>query len=84
MTDYLWVNPDPGDEPEGPEEEDLVTEDHVHFYEYGGPRRGPAVTVEGDADWRQAVVAWMREQQFYPNVWFLSDHGNAHLLDLNP
>jgi hypothetical protein len=84
MSDYLWIMPDPGDEPDGPEDEDLVTKDHVHFYEHGGPRRGPVVTVELGQDWRRAVVAWMREQQFYPNVWFLSDHGNAHLLDLNP
>lgn len=22
------------------------------------------------------------EQNFFPNVWFISDHGNAHLLEL--
>ena len=28
--------------------------------------------------WR--VEAWMRVGSFYPNVWFMSDHGNAHLI----
>lgn len=26
------------------------------------------------------VKAWMEEQEYWPNVWFVSDHGNAHLI----
>jgi hypothetical protein len=31
----------------------------------------------------QAVRAYMERTQFWPNVWFISDHGNAHLMDLS-
>jgi hypothetical protein len=62
-----------------PEEGDLVTSDHVHFYANG--RR--VVTVDADASktrmWRQ-LDAYMKSQNFYPNVWFISDHGNAHIM----
>jgi len=31
----------------------------------------------------EAVIrAYMDRVQFWPNVWFISDHGNAHLMDL--
>ena len=29
---------------------------------------------------RQQIVEAMRSQNFYPNVWVVSDHGNAHLM----
>jgi hypothetical protein len=31
-----------------------------------------------------AIRAYMDRVQFWPNAWFISDHGNAHLMDLNP
>jgi hypothetical protein len=52
---------------------DYTTNDHVRFYQYG--KR--VVTVEGDADWRDAVQAHMDANQFFPNVWLISDHGNV-------
>lgn len=30
----------------------------------------------------QAIKAYMVKTQFWPNVWFISGHGNAHLIDL--
>lgn len=30
----------------------------------------------------QAIKAFMVQEQFWPSVWFISDHGNAHLMDL--
>lgn len=30
----------------------------------------------------QAVRQYMERSQFWPNVWFISDHGNAHLMTL--
>jgi hypothetical protein len=65
-----------------PEEGDLVTEDHRRFYEIGGTR-GPALVVGEHDDWRQAVMAHMDAQQFWPNLWFRSDHGNMHQLLLS-
>lgn len=29
-----------------------------------------------------ALRAYMERTQWFPNVWFISDHGNAHLMDL--
>ncbi len=41
------------------------------------------VAREGDVSdasmWRQ-IDAEMARQKFWPNVWFVSDHGNAHLM----
>jgi hypothetical protein len=71
-----------------PCEGDLVTEDHISFYTIGGSYRWPIklqrrdVTVDADEDWQDVVRASMDKQQFWPNVWFVSDHGNWHALTL--
>lgn len=74
--------------PVEPQEDDYTTEDHIHFYQYGKL----VVTVpkvilpgfKGDDcevdDWRPHVKAHMDKEQFWPNVFWISDHGNAHLL----
>ena len=51
------------------------------YYAWIGPgkpqeRMGPFATVE------DALRAYMDRVQFRPNCWFISDHGNAHLMDL--
>lgn len=66
-----------------PQDDDLATSDHSHFYEVG--RSGRVVlTVDPDADraemWRE-IDAYMNRQGFFPNVWFVSDHGNVSLLE---
>ena len=33
-------------------------------------------------DYKAALRAYMERTQFWPNAWFISDHGNAHLIDL--
>lgn len=71
---------DDEDEVEGPVEGDLVTEDHRTFWGHDMQRRRPAVTVDDVEDPWPEIDAWMEKQQFYPNVWFLSDHGNFTLL----
>jgi hypothetical protein len=57
---------------------DYTTNDHVRFFQF----HKRVVTVEGDADWRDAVKAHMDAEQFWPNVWFISDHGNVEQLSL--
>lgn len=60
-------------EEESPEEGDYTTEDHEHWYQHG------KLAVEGDyAD----VVQHMNQEKFWPNAWFISDHGNAHLITM--
>lgn len=51
------------------------------YYAWIGPgkpqeRMGPFATV------KDALRAYMDRVQFWPNCWFISDHGNAHLMDL--
>lgn len=90
-----------------PCEDDLTTEDHTTFYQYGrrvlwsesrwnghgeptdhwyyserGDRFGDVLGDFGD-DHAAAVRAYMERVQFWPACWFISDHGNAHLMDLN-
>lgn len=67
------------DEGEGePEEGDYTTEDHIHFYQYGKC----VVVVPDGEEWAAVVKAHMDREQFWPNVYFVSDHGNSHLLSL--
>lgn len=43
---------------------------------------GKQFKVEAE-DYRAALRAYMDRTQFWPNAWFISDHGNAHLIDLS-
>jgi hypothetical protein len=56
-----------------PEEGDIVTTDHEHWYQDG------KLVVTGDEN---DVREYMDDERFWPNVWFISDHGNAHLITL--
>lgn len=81
--DFVQIQED--DPPEEPGEEDMTTADHINLWDgsvFGGHRK-PAVVVREGQDWRREVKRYMLKQKFYPNVWFISDHGNAHLLNLN-
>ncbi len=54
-----------------PEEGDITTEDHEHWFQYGKPYHTgdyPSLKAKMDAD------------KFWPNVFWVSDHGNAHLV----
>lgn len=61
-----------------PDEEDITTGDHRTFYQSGKLW----LEVGEDEDMTGAIRAKMDEEQFWPNVWFISDHGNAHLMSL--
>jgi len=64
-------------EDEGPQEGDWVTDDHHTFREHDG--RGVFhVDLESDM-WKQ-IEAEMAARRFWPNVWFVSDHGNARVM----
>jgi hypothetical protein len=76
-------------EPTEPEEEDLITYDFRTFYVAGHHsvfdvklERNCKVKVGPDEDWKPAVKAYMDKHQFWTNVWWISDHGNANLLSL--
>ena len=61
-----------------PEEGDYTTTDHLNFYQYGKLALNVA---EGDP-WAHRLAEVMKDEGFWPNVWWISDHGNAHLIDM--
>lgn len=69
--------------PDEPEYEDIITSDHITFAQrtVAGDRvlfrLDPDATTE---DMWARLNQWMDDNQFYPSVWFISDHGNAHLM----
>jgi hypothetical protein len=76
----LFDDEDEGDaEPAIPEPGDWVTYDHVALYDTDTGRLIAAMPdPEGDfTTWLRQV---MESQNFYPNVWWVSDHGNPHLI----
>jgi len=81
MNSDKYYDP-PDDEEENidtePQEGDYTTEDYVNWYQDG---KLVLQTLEGAND-KAALKAHMEKEQFYPNAWWISDHGNAHLLDL--
>ena len=66
-------------ESDEPEEGDWTTEDHRKFYSYG---KLMFVLPEGTGECEMwtAIEAKMKKDGFWPNVWFISDHGNASLM----
>lgn len=93
VHDYMTIL-DVGNGQSEPEDGDLTTTDHETFYQDGKIilSRGPAdrwdirhpnrVFLGTFADCEDALRAYMDRVQFWPNCWFISDHGNAHLMDL--
>lgn len=67
-------------ESEGPQEGDYTTEDHRKFYQYG--KLVLDLTEEESEQWQKHVKAHMDKEKFWPSVFWISDHGNAHLLNL--
>ena len=63
---------------------DLITEDWQTFREVGGSR-WPVLRFSEELEWSELcklIQLYFDEQQFWPNVWWISDHGNAHLLNI--
>lgn len=63
-----------------PEEGDLYTYDHREVFVWGGLSRKPVLVVSDVNKFEAQVAAYMKRDKFWPNVWFISDHGNAHLI----
>jgi hypothetical protein len=60
------------------EDDDITTSDHMKFFQSGKLY----LTVGEDDDYKSLLKAKMEKDGFFPNVWFISDHGNAHLMSL--
>jgi hypothetical protein len=77
------MSEDTEDEPrfDEPEEGDYITYDHRKFYQYGKL----VLTVPDEYTSEEMVRAlreYMDREKFWPNAWWISDHGNSVLLDL--
>lgn len=68
-----------------PCEGDITTEDHLLFMQYGKTYlEVPASEEERDPGAAmRALRAKMDSDKFWPDVWFISDHGNAHRIDMS-
>ena len=76
----------------GPQDGDITTQDHVRFWQDGkiilerqesGNWLSPLIgKMIGQGDWKWAVREWTEIDSYCPNIWLISDHGNAHLIDL--
>jgi len=62
------------DESQEPDEEDITSPDPGGPFFYIGKKI---------ADTEEELRQWMETNQFWPDVWFISDHGNAHLITKN-
>lgn len=68
------------DVPTEPSLDDWITPDHCNFYD--NERGRLILSVPIDDDHKAALRARMEEDGWYPNVWFISDHGNSVLMDV--
>lgn len=69
---------DDEDEPHGLQEGDITTTDHIRWY-----CDGKLILTTADPDDAESQVkAWMDREGYYPDVWWISDHGNAHRISL--
>ena len=70
---------DLADQSEGePDDDDLVTYDHATFYQGGAI----VLNVPDGEEYEPTIAAHMIETNYFPDVWFISDHGNAHLMTI--
>lgn len=66
----------------GPQPEDICIESNGFHYSVG-IIEGKHIGEYADyADAKNAAREWMKENQFWPNVWFVSDHGNASIITI--
>ncbi len=61
------------------DEEDITTEDHRVFCQNGGIILKLRADLSTSEMW-SALEEHMAYMKFWPNVWFISDHGNNHLM----
>lgn len=69
-----------------PSEGDITTDNYIDWFCEG---KKILTTIKPNTpytecadDWRERLWDWMERAGWWPNVWFVSDHGNAHLVDM--
>ena len=84
LTDDLGFPPldSVDDIPTGPESEDYIIGDEPRGYFVGVVEGKSIGHFKTYSEAQLAVRADMDASQFWPNVWHISDHGNAELVQL--
>jgi hypothetical protein len=67
----------PPDNDDEPDEDSITTEDHRTFYQYGKV----VFTLTEDEDVNAGIKRELDRMNFWPDVFWISDHGNAHLIE---
>lgn len=68
------------------EEEDQPQEDDAYLSPTGALGSKTSLTIDGkfigefesDEKAEEAINEWVKKNNFFPNVWYVSDHGNVH------
>ena len=64
---------------EEPDEDSLVSSDGGEtWFQYGKK----VLTISPDEDRDERLREYMESQKFWPGAWIISDHGNAHHIEL--
>jgi hypothetical protein len=83
MSDDEFEPEDDSEEiPAAPDEEDIVTSDYLKFYRYGFQHKGPVVECREGERWAHAVMAYMDEERFWPNVWYIDERGDVSHINM--
>jgi hypothetical protein len=76
MPDYHFGEIEEGED-QWPGEEDITTEDYQKWYQ----DHACILETESDPnDWVPKLKTHMEREKFFPNVWHISDHGNADVI----
>jgi hypothetical protein len=59
-----------------PDDDAITTEDHRTFYQYGKV----VFVLDEEEDVEAGIARELDRLNFWPDVFFISDHGNAHLI----
>ena len=70
---------EPG-QPTEPDEEDCVISSDGNKYSVSCSGKFLGNFIEWD-DAMNKVITWQEANKWYPNIWFISDHGNASIID---
>lgn len=62
------------DEPNEPQDEDLVTKDYITFFRANMGGR-VAFRVPKDADWRLSAEMYMDRENYWPDIWLEEERG---------
>lgn len=74
-----WAESNVPEDDDEPAEDDIITKDHKEFYQNGKM----VLSVPEDADHCAALAIWMKDNGIFPTVWFESDHGNHHVIEMD-